>query len=179
MHVPVVGPVTMYMTGSESQNFIAHSGYYHGFVRNEAIQNQPVMSITVQNVDQLDHGLSLHVIALNCRPVPVLPDFRYVNVRYFIRICLFYDLHVMLDQMINFTLDTSLHYFPQFFPYLCAILSPQNTLVHSLVTGFLTLWNENQREHLEYYFATQSEIGPISPTQWAKILYDHFRILPG
>ena len=85
----------------------------------------------------------------------------------------------MLDQMINFTLDTSLHYFPQFFPYLCAILSPQNTLVHSLVTGFLTLWNENQWEHLEYYFATQSEIGPISPTQWAKILYDHFRILPG
>ena len=85
----------------------------------------------------------------------------------------------MLDQMINFTLDTSLHYFPQFFPYLCAILSPQNTLAHSLVTGFLTLWNENQREHLEYYFATQSEIGPISPTQWAKILYDHFRILRG
>ena len=63
VHVPVVGPVTMYMKGSEFQNLIAHSGYYRGFVRNEAIQNQPVMSITVQNADQLDHGLSLYVIA--------------------------------------------------------------------------------------------------------------------
>ena len=85
----------------------------------------------------------------------------------------------MLDQMINFTLDTSLHYFPQFFPYLCAILSPQTTLVHSLVTGFLTLWNENQRENLEYYFATQSEIGPSHLHNGPNILYDHFRILPG
>ena len=113
VHVPVVGPVTMYMTGSEFQNLIAHSGYYPGFVRNEAIQNQPIMSITVQNVDQLDHGQSLHVIALHYRPVPVLPNFRYVNVQHLIRIWLFYDLHVMLDQMIIFTLDTGLHYFPQ------------------------------------------------------------------
>ena len=119
------------------------------------------------------------LLALNCRPVPVLTDFRYVNVRHLITICLFYDLHAKLDQMINFTLDTGLHHLPQFFRYLCVILSHQNTLVHSLVTGFLTLWNENQRKHLGYHFATQSEIGPISPTQWAKITYDHFRILTG
>ena len=169
VHVPIVGPVTMHMTGSEFENLIAHSGYYRGFARNDAIPNQSVMSITVKNIEQIDHGLSLHVIALNCRAVPVLPDFRFVNIRHFIRICLFYDLHVMLDQMINFTLDTGLHYFPQFFRYLCGILSPQNTLVHCLVTGFLTLWNANQLDYLEYYFPAHSEIGPISPTQWAKI----------
>ena len=179
VHVPIVGPVTMHMTGSEFENLIAHSGYYRRFARNDAIPNQSVMSITVKNIEQIDHGLSLHVIALNCRAVPVLPDFRFVNIRHFIRICLFYDLHVMLDQMINFTLDTGLHYFPQFFRYLCGILSPQNTLAHCLVTGFLTLWNANQLDYLEYYFPAHSEIGPISPTQWAKILYNHFRILPG
>ena len=99
-HAPLaVGPVTMYITGCDFQNLISHSGYYHGLVCNKAILKQPIMSVAVKNIEQLDHVLSLHVIALKCRPVPVLSDFRCVNIRHFIKICLFYDLHVMLDQI--------------------------------------------------------------------------------
>ena len=178
---PAVAQFTLHMPGSNFQNLINHSSYFAGLQRLQQTQIQPQMSFTIKSDPfvPLPIGLSAHLISLNSRPVPTLPDFRIVNIHDFVNICIFYNFDLMLDQMLNFSLDTGLHYFPQFFRHLYKNMPRNDPLVLSLVQGFLITWNEAQQERLEDYFPVQPAIGPLSLAQWAEILYQHFPILPG
>ena len=117
---PAVAQFTLHMPGSNFQNLINHSSYFAGLQRLQQTQIQPQMSFTIKSDPfvPLPIGLSAHLISLNSRPVPTLPDFRIVNIHDFVNICIFYNFDLMLDQMLNFSLDTGLHYFPQFFRHL-------------------------------------------------------------
>ena len=170
------------MPGSNFQNLINHSPYFAGVQRLQQLQIQPQMSFTIKSDPflPLPLGVSAHLISLNSRPVPNLPDFRIVNIQEFLKICIF-TISILCwtrCSIVLLILDfLTFHNF--FFRHLYKDMPQNYPLVLSLVKGFLIIWNEAQQEQLEEYFPAQPAIGPLFLAQWAEILYKHFLIIPG
>lgn len=160
-----LGPIIVRFSRKEFKNLMSHSTYYKSIVNFEELEIMDEMIVRVTHPIGLERGLCVYLIVLNSMDVPVLPSFEKTNVQSFVEICSYYGFNTMLDQMVQFCVDTGLHFLPQCLEALINEFGVSDYRVLHLSELFQALWDTHQHDRISGFLGFGDSLALVLPEQ--------------